>query len=312
LQDNLSHDLNLPLVEQNISTLPLVIAVVMKYWGEDMINLENKNQYKSSNIFHGIEIAENSNFFACFSKSTIRDLRKWIDQGIPPIVIFPGLYDQLQHALLISGYDDSEKRILTYIPQPDTTGYIPDSKFSSEWNQEDNIAIILLPKDMKSLLSKDKLMSTKSYRLCFEAERDFSAGNLDLAIKKVKESVNMDKNNAYGWSLLGSCFSETHNRECINCFTKAIKLNPTYFLAFRGLGNYYIKSQDYQNAEKYYSQAIDLNPNRYGPIYKNRAFSRLQINKNLEAKQDLILYLEKTPNAKDREQIIEALKSISI
>jgi tetratricopeptide (TPR) repeat protein len=112
--------------------------------------------------------------------------------------------------------------------------------------------------------------------------------------------------------LLGSCYSETNNKECIHCFNQAINLNANYFLALRGLGNFYLKAKDYPNAEKYYSQAISLNPNRYGPIYKNRAFSRLQLNKNQEAKQDLILYLEKTPNAKDREHITEALNSISI
>lgn len=312
MQGNLSHDLNLPLIEQNISSVPLVIAVVMKYWGEDIINFkDNKNHYNSPSIIDGIEIAEKSNFFSCFTKSTIIDLKKRIDQGIPPIVIFPGLYDLPQHALIISGYDDTEKRILTYIPLPDTTGSIPESKFSSEWNQEDNISIIIIPKDMKNLLSKNELQISKSYRLCFEAERDFSYGKLDTSIKKITESINIDKNNAFAWSLLGSCYSETNNRECINCFTQAIKLNANYFLALRGLGNFYLKTKDYQNAEKYYSQAINLNPNRYGPIYKNRAFSRLQLNRNQEAKQDLILYLEKTPNAQDREHITEALNSIS-
>jgi Tetratricopeptide repeat len=311
LQGNSSHDLNLPLIEQNTSSLPLVIAVVMKYWGEDIINFEgDKNHYISPNIIKGIEVAEKNDFVSYFSKSTIRDLKKWIDQGIPPIVIFPGLYDLPQHALIISGYDDAEKRILTYIPQPDTTGSIPESKFSSEWNQEDNVAIILIPKDMKNLLPKDKLLVTRSYRLCFEAERDFSSGNLVSSIKKVTEAVEIDKSNAFAWSLLGSCYSETNNIDCIRCFTQAIKLNATYFLAFRGLGNFYLKTKDYQSAEKYYSKAIELNPNRYGPIYKNRAFSRLQLNRNQEAKQDLILYLEKTPNAQDREYITEALKSL--
>ena len=313
MQGNLSHDLNLPLIEQNISAVPLVIAVVLKYWGEDVINFQdNKNHYKSPNIIDGIEIAEKINFFSCFNKSTIIDLKKRIDQGIPPIVIFPGLYDLPQHALIISGYDNTEKRILTYIPLPDTTGSIPESQFSSEWKQEDNLSIIIIPKDMKNLLSKNELHISRSYRLCFEAERDFSNGDIDSAIKKVTKSVNIDKNNAFAWSLLGSCYSETNNKECIYCFNQAINLNANYFLALRGLGNFYLKSKDYPNAEKYYSQAISLNPNRYGPIYKNRAFSRLQLNKNQEAKQDLILYLEKTPNAKDREHITEALNSISI
>jgi tetratricopeptide (TPR) repeat protein len=313
LQENLSHDLNLPLIEEGNSPLPLVIAVVLQYWGEDILDLEkNNNQNNSTNIIDGIEVAEKKRYSSYIYKSSIKDLKKRIDQGIPPIVIFPGLYHLTQHALLISGYDDNEKRILSYIPQPDTKGSIPEAKFLSEWKQEDNIAILIIPEDMKSLFSEADLNITKSksYKLCFEAEKDFSNGNIESAIKKVSQSINIDKNNAFAWSLLGSCYSEKNNPECITCFTKAINLNSHYFLAFKGIGNYYLKIKDYQKAENYYSQAIDINPNRYGPLYKNRAISRLQMNEKLKAKQDLILYLEKTPNAKDKKQITETLKSL--
>ena len=312
MQENLPHDLNLPLIEEGSSPLPLVIAVVLQYWGEDILDLEkNNNQNDSTKIIDGIEFAEKKQYSSYIYKSSIKDLKKRIDQGIPPIVIFPGLYHLTQHALLISGYDDNEKRILSYIPQPDTKGSIPEAKFLSEWTQEDNIAIIIIPEDMKNLFSEDDLDTTRSkaYKLCFEAERDFSNGDIESAIKKSRQSINIDKNNSFAWSLLGSCYSEINNPECINCFTKAINLNSNYFLAFKGIGNYYLKIKDYQNAENYYSQAIDINPNRYGPLYKNRALSRLQMNEKLKAKQDLILYLEKTPNAQDKKQIIEALKS---
>jgi tetratricopeptide (TPR) repeat protein len=311
LQDNLSHDLNLPLMEKSNSSLPLVIAVVLQYWGEDILYLEkNNNQNNSTNIIDGIEFAKKKRYSSYIYKSSIKDLKKRIDQGIPPIVIFPGLYHLTQHALLISGYDDNEKRISSYIPQPDTKGSIPEIKFLSEWTQEDNITIMIIPEDMKNLFSEDALYLTKSYKLCFEAEKDFSNGNIESAIQKVTQSINIDKNNAFAWSLLGSCYSEANNQECITCFTKAINLNSNYFLAFKGIGNFYLKIKDYQNAEKYYSQAIEINPNRYGPIYKNRALSRLQMNEKQKAKQDLILYLEKTPNAQDKKQITEALKSL--
>lgn len=313
MQDNLSHDLNLPLIEPTNSSLPLVISVVLQYWGEDILFLEknnNNNQNNSTNIIDGLEIAEKKHYSSYIYKSSIKDLKKRIDQGIPPIVIFPGLYNLPQHALLISGYDDNEKRISSYIPQPDTKGSIPETKFLSEWTQEDNIAIMIIPEDMKNLFSENVLYLTKSYKLCFEAEKDFSNGNIDSAIKKVNQSINIDKKNAFAWSLLGSCYSETNNPECINCFNQAINLNSNYFLAFKGIGNFYLKMKDYQNAEKYYSQAIEINPNRYGPIYKNRALTRLQMNEKEKAKQDLILYLEKTPNAQDKYQIDEALKSL--
>lgn len=311
MQDNSLHDLNLPLIEPSDSSLPLVIAVVLQYWGEDILHLEkNNNHNNSTNIIDGIEIAERKHYSSYIYKSSIKDLKKRIDQGIPPIVIFPGLYNLTQHALLISGYDDNEKRISSYIPQPDTKGSIPETKFLSEWTQEDNIAIMIIPEDMKYLFSEDDLYITKSYKLCFEAEKDFSNGNMESVIKKVTQSIHIDKNNAFAWSLLGSCYSETNNPECINCFTKAININSNYFLAFKGMGNFYLKIKDYQNAEKYYSQAIEINPNRYGPIYKNRALSRLQMNEKLKAKQDLILYLEKTPNAQDKKEITQALKSL--
>jgi tetratricopeptide (TPR) repeat protein len=310
VQDNSSHDLNLPLIEPSDSSLPLVIAVVLQYWGEDTLYLEKKNnQNNSTNIIDGIEIAERKHYSSYIYKSSIKDLKKRIDQGIPPIVIFPGLYHLTQHAFLISGYDDNEKRISSYIPQPDTKGSIPETRFLSEWTQEDNIAIMIIPEDMKYLFSEDDLYITKSYKLCFEAERDFSNGNMESVIKKVTQSIQIDKNNAFAWSILGSCYSETNNPECINCFTKAININSNYFLAFKGIGNFYLKIKDYQNAEKYYSQAIEINPNRYGPIYKNRALSLLQMNEKLKAKQDLILYLEKTPNAQDKKEITQALKS---
>ena len=313
MQDNFSHDLNLPLIEESNSPLPLVIAVVLQYWGENILDLEkNNNQNNSTHIIDGIEIAEKKHYSSYIYKSSIKDLKKRIDQGIPTIVIFPGLYHLTQHALLISGYDENEKRILSYIPQPDTKGSIPEDKFLSEWIQEDNIAIIIIPEDMKNHFSDIDLEITKSksYKLCFEAEKDFSKGNIESAINKVNQSISIDKNNAFAWSLLGSCYSEVNNRECINCFTKAIKLNSNYFLAFKGIGNFYLKIKDYQNAEKYYSQAIDINPNRYGPIYKNRALSRLQMNEKIKAKQDLVLYLEKTPTAQDKKQITETLKSL--
>lgn len=311
LQDNLSNDLNLPLIEEGATQLPLAFAVVLQYWGEDIFSLEkNQNHNNPMYIIDGIEIADKMHYSSYIYKSSLTDLKKRINQGVPPIVIFPGLYHLTQHLLLISGYDDDEKRISSYIPQPDTKGSIPETKFLSEWTQEDNIVIIIVPDDMENLFSEANLNITKSYKLCFGAEKDFSNGNIETAIEKLIQSVNIDKNNAFAWSLLGSFNSEINNPECINCFKKAINLNSNYFLAFKGIGNYYLKIKDYHNAEKYYSQAIDINPNRYGPIYKNRAVSRLQLNENLKAKQDLKLYLEKTPDAYDKKQISAALDSL--
>jgi len=311
LQDRFSHDLNLPLIEEGNSPIPLAIEVIMRYWGENIIDFEkNIVQNNSVNIIDGIELAEKKHYSSYIYKSSVKDIKKRIDQGIPPIVIFPGLLHLTQHALLITGYDENEKRITNYVPQPETKGSIPETKFISEWTQEDNIVIVIVPEDMGSLFSRSDIDSTKAYKLCFKAEKDFSNGEIESAITKITSSIAMDKNNAFAWTLLGSCYSETNNPECLNCFSESININENYFLAYKGIGNFYLKIKDYHKADKYYSQALDINPNRYGTLFKNRALSRLQLNDKLKAKQDLLLYLEKTPNAKDKKQITEFLETL--
>jgi tetratricopeptide (TPR) repeat protein len=94
------------------------------------------------------------------------------------------------------------------------------------------------------------------------------------------------------------------------CYERAIKLNPKYYLAYRGLGNYYLKKKDYLLAETNYTKAIEINPLRFGPIYKNRAVARMQLNNNADAKDDLIKYLEQTPGAQDRKSIQDAISQL--
>ena len=63
-------------------------------------------------------------------------------------------------------------------------------------------------------------------------------------------------------------------------------------------------------AEEYYSKAITINPSRFGPIYKNRAIVRMQLENNKGAKEDLVKYLEQMPSADDQRSILEALNQL--
>lgn len=38
----------------------------------------------------------------------------------------PGLMETIQHATVVAGYDPREDRIITYVPEPDTVGSIPE------------------------------------------------------------------------------------------------------------------------------------------------------------------------------------------
>jgi tetratricopeptide (TPR) repeat protein len=304
----------LPLVSKNEENpfLPLVVNVVTKYWGEDIFpqKVETGSE-KGSAMIHGIQVAERSGFASYIYKSSIKDLKRRIDQGIPPIVIMPGIWGTVQHALIMSGYNSDERRILTYIPEPDTVGAIPESKFEQDWEEDDMTAIVIIPSDMKDLVgNENNLRFAKSNRACFEAEGLREKGSMSEAILKLQRATELDSNNAQAWSLLGGIYNETDSNQAIHCFERAIELNPRCYLAYRGLGNHYLKTNNFSLAEEFYGKAIMINPTRFGPIYKNRAITRIKLGNNQGAKEDLLNYLEKMPEAQDRPNIEEALAQL--
>ena len=76
------------------------------------------------------------------------------------------------------------------------------------------------------------------------------------------------------------------------------------------MGNFYLKNQQFDKSEKHYTRAIEINDNRFGPIYKNRGYVRQQQDKMDEAKEDYQNYIKFTPNAKDRGMIERALNEM--
>ncbi|AIF84026.1 TPR repeat [Candidatus Nitrososphaera evergladensis SR1] len=315
------HFISLPLVSKGEESprLPLAINVVAKYWGEDLAAAEEGSQQGQQQqaprgavmIIDGIELAE-SHGLACYVfRGSLKDIKKRIDQGIPPIVVMPGIHDIAQHATVISGYDLDERRILTYVPEPDTIGAIPEQKFEQDWEQDDMTEIILIPADMKKdLMKNEDLKFAKSNRACFEAERLRQEGKTEKAVEKLRQAAEAEPENAQAWSQLAGIYNEQGSEQAVVCYERAIKTNPRYYLAYRGLGNYYLKKKDYSLAEAYYTKAIGINPTRYGPIYKNRAVARMQNGNNAGAKEDLARYLEQTPNAADRESVKEAIAQL--
>jgi tetratricopeptide (TPR) repeat protein len=313
LQSQPEHFINLPFVSKNEQSahLPLVINVVVKYWGEDISPpAAGRAGEREGAMIYGIERAESRGFASYIYKSSTKDLKKRIDQGIPPIVIMPGIQGTVQHAMVVSGYNSEERRILTYVPEPDTVGAIPESKFDQDWEQDDMTAIVIIPSDMKDLLRNDNLRFAKSNKMCFEAEGLRQQGKVNEAIESLRNATEIDSDNAQAWTLLGGIYNETNSNQAVSCYEKAIKLNAQHYLAYRGLGNYYLKKKDYSLAEVYYSKAININPFRFAPIYKNRAIARMQLGNNEGAREDLVKYLEQMPTAEDRKTIQEAMDEL--
>lgn len=299
--------------------LPLAINVILNYWGEYDIEQEadqrskKYSDIKGSIFIEGIEIAESRGFLTHIFKNDLLGLKKKIDQGIPLIVIMPGLKETIQHATVVTGYDPNENRIITYVPEPDTVGSIPEKKFLELWEQDGSISITIIPKDMKEINSNDNSAANPdlSYRMCFETERLLLSGNQNKAVEKIKKAIELNRSNEFALDMLGSIYNELKSDEAKDYFEESIKLNPKFYLAYRGIGNYYLRKEQYDQAEKYYSIAISINPTRFGSIYKNRGIARLKLDDNKGAKSDLISYLDKCPQAHDKNNIELAIKELS-
>ncbi|MDW0122095.1 MAG: hypothetical protein QOK81_05685, partial [Nitrososphaeraceae archaeon] len=220
------HFITLPLVSKNEDNadLPLVMNVVIKYWGEDISPpISGAASDRGVTMIHGIELAETLGLESYIYKSSMKDLKKRIDQGIPPIVVMPGIQATVQHAMVVSGYDSEERRILTYVPEPDTVGAIPESKFEQDWEQDDMTAIIMIPSDMKELLKNEELKFAKSNRICFEAEELRQHGKINEATERLQRAVEMDPENSQAWVLLAGVYNETDSDKAIRCYENAIK-----------------------------------------------------------------------------------------
>ena len=313
------HTLVLPLVESKDDEicLPLAINVLLTYWGEYNLIQEAKERarkykdIKGSIFIEGFELAESRGYVVNIFRGNIQGLKKKIDQGIPSIVIMPGLKDTIQHATVISGYDPEENRIVMYVPEPDTVGSIPEKKFTELWEQDGSLTITIIPADMKDINEKESANTDQSYRMCFEAERLLLTGKTKEAIEKLKNASDTNKSNELALDMLGSIYNELKSDEAKNYFEASIKLNPKFYISYRGIGNYYLRKEEYLLAEKSYSSAISINPSRFGPIYKNRGIVRLKLDDKEGAISDLDMYLDQCPQANDKNNIELAIKELS-
>ena len=316
-----NHELLLPLVQEENICLPLPINVVSKYWNIDLPieeALEIAKQYPpgtGSVLIEGIELAERNGLVCKIHHSSLSELKKIIDSGIPPIVILPGIPEITQHASVITGYDDTEKTILHYIQKGNQEGEqqegaIPQEIFDKEWSEDGRLLIILAPEEIISSLNNEKKSNEESNRLCLMSEKLNMQKDSSNALESLKKAIELDSHNYTALHLLGGILNAQNSEDCIKYYKKSIDLNNKYFLSYNGLGNFYLKSNQFEKAESCYTKAIEINPKRSARIYKNRAYLREKQKKNSEAKEDLKNYLKFAPKAEDRGIIEQAIREL--
>ena len=229
--ESTDHQLLLPLVEEENICLPLPINVVSKYWNISLPMseaIESAKQYTNSNgsvLIEGIESAERHGLKCKIIHSTLSELKKIIDSGIPPIVILPGIPEITQHASVISGYDDNEKTILHYIQKGNNEGEqqegaIPQELFDKEWSEDGRLLIILAP---VNVLSSIKLNDSNeiSNRQCLISERLILQKNISEAMASLKKAIELDEINQTALYLTASLLNEQNSNDCIG-FLKSV------------------------------------------------------------------------------------------
>ena len=319
--DEEDHQLLLPLVEDENICLPLPINVVSRYWNvelpmaEAIDSAKKYSDFNGSIIIEGIELAERHGLSCKIVHSSLNELKKIIDSGIPPIVILPGIPEITQHASIITGYNEDEKTILHYIQKGNQEGEqqegaIPQEIFDREWSEEGKLMIIISPPDILSKITLENDSKNKSNRLCFDSEKQNILQNYSEALSSLKQSIELDPNNSTALHLYATMLNQQKSSECVSFYEQSFKINSRSYLTFNGLGNFYLKTNEFEKAEKFYSKAIEINPKRSAKIYKNRAYLREKLNKNSDAKEDLKSYLKYFPKAPDRGIIEQAIREI--
>lgn len=279
---------------------------------------ELAKQYPSNSgsiLIEGIEFAERNGLVCKIIHSSLAELKKIIDNGIPPIVILPGIPEITQHASVISGYDDINNTILHYIQKGTQEGElqegaIPQEKFDKQWAEEGRLLIILAPQEIVSPLNIQKKLDEESNRLCFISEKLNIQKNSQKALECLMKAIQTDNNNPTAFHLLGGILSSQNSEDCIKYYQKSINLNNRYYLSYNGLGNFYLRSNQFEKAESCYTKAIEINPKRSAKIYKNRAYIREKQKKYSQAKEDLKNYLKFYPKAQDRGIIEQAIREL--
>ena len=315
------HQLLLPLVEEENICLPLPINVVSRYWNielpmaEAIESAKRYSDFNGSILTEGIDLAERHGLSCKVVHSSLDELKKIIDSGIPPIVILPGIPEITQHASVITGYNEEEKTILHYIQKGNQEGEqqegaIPQDVFDREWSEEGRLLIIISTSENLSNITLENYSQDKSNRLCFNSEKLNILKNYSEALSSLKESIELDSNNSTALHLYATMLNQQNAPECVSFYERSLKINARSYLSFNGLGNFYLKTNEFEKAENSYTKAIEINPKRSAKIYKNRAYLREKLNKNSDAKEDLKSYLKYFPKAPDRGIIEQAIREI--
>ena len=107
--------------------------------------------------------------------------------------------------------------------------------------------------------AEDKIF--RSNQLLTEAGKFYYNGDLNGALARCTQAIELNPDNATAYSIRGAInYRQNNFNGAVADFNKATELNPSDYRNFynRGLAN--VKLKDYRRAERDFSRALELNP----------------------------------------------------
>jgi tetratricopeptide (TPR) repeat protein len=109
----------------------------------------------------------------------------------------------------------------------------------------------------------------------------------DEAIECYDKAIELNPNNADAYNNKGTVLSELRNyHQAIECYDKAIALSKNDDIIYYNKGNALCELNKYDEAIEYYDKAIELNPNN-ADAYNNKAYALFKSLRRKKARESL-------------------------
>ena len=133
----------------------------------------------------------------------------------------------------------------------------------------------------------------------------------DLAITAFKKSIAVNHRNTGSSNALAEFLNRLGNfDEAFEFYKYTVHQNPTHYHAYRKMGDYYSKNQEFDNALYCYRMSLDINNNQpilhyiCGQIYFNHKSDYVNALRNFQ------ISLEQNPYHRYRQQAYDALRKL--
>lgn len=115
-----------------------------------------------------------------------------------------------------------------------------------------------LDKKTEAVVSK-KTVEERIMSIFTDAERCCNSKRYKDAVNILKKAVRIDENNALVWVKLGKAYRECDMQdEALECYNKAISIDPDFPTAYSNIGTIFILRGDYQAALEKFEKALSL------------------------------------------------------